>query len=270
MYGTGVGATVAAARRNCSAPRRHHHDARRGSSATSPTSTALRGTPATGFGADLEVEGELSALAYDDGFTNSASETALQGHPALFAAPAVRQRPAGARREGRARSTRIADRRDARRRRAARVGAASPPMSTLIQLTNTPSDNFFAETLLKDIGARFGGGRHDRRRRRGRQGRDRRASSAQSAARRRLGAVALRPYDRRTGRVTAGADGSQLRASSTRSRSPGESGTMQDEMLGTSRRRQLPGKDRHAARRREPRRLLHRTQRRHARVRVPG
>ena len=26
-----------------------------------------------------------------------------------------------------------------------------------MQLTNTPSDNFFAETLLKDIGARFGG-----------------------------------------------------------------------------------------------------------------
>jgi D-alanyl-D-alanine carboxypeptidase/D-alanyl-D-alanine-endopeptidase (penicillin-binding protein 4) len=33
----------------------------------------------------------------------------------------------------------------------------SPPVSTLIQLTNTPSDNYFAETLLKDIGARLGG-----------------------------------------------------------------------------------------------------------------
>jgi D-alanyl-D-alanine carboxypeptidase/D-alanyl-D-alanine-endopeptidase (penicillin-binding protein 4) len=29
-------------------------------------------------------------------------------------------------------------------------------MSTLIRLTNTPSDNFFAEMLLKDLGARFG------------------------------------------------------------------------------------------------------------------
>lgn len=43
------------------------------------------------------------------------------------------------------------------------VGAAtlasvtSPPMSTMIALTNTPSDNFFAETLIKDLGARFGG-----------------------------------------------------------------------------------------------------------------
>ena len=30
-------------------------------------------------------------------------------------------------------------------------------MATLIRLTNTPSDNFFAEMLLKDLGARFGG-----------------------------------------------------------------------------------------------------------------
>ena len=30
-------------------------------------------------------------------------------------------------------------------------------MATLIKLTNTPSDNFFAETLIKDIGAKFGG-----------------------------------------------------------------------------------------------------------------
>ena len=33
----------------------------------------------------------------------------------------------------------------------------SPPLSTLIALTNAPSDNYLAETLLKDIGARLGG-----------------------------------------------------------------------------------------------------------------
>ena len=38
------------------------------------------------------------------------------------------------------------------------VTAASPTMAQLIELTNTPSDNFFAETLIKDLGARFGGG----------------------------------------------------------------------------------------------------------------
>ena len=46
---------------------------------------SLRGTPATGFGRNSEVEGELSALAYDRGFTNNQG-TAFQYHPALYAA----------------------------------------------------------------------------------------------------------------------------------------------------------------------------------------
>jgi D-alanyl-D-alanine carboxypeptidase/D-alanyl-D-alanine-endopeptidase (penicillin-binding protein 4) len=114
-----------------------------------------RGTVATGFRPDLEYEGELSALAYDAGF-QSAYETALQQHPAVFAAralvAALRARhirmlghpriyagitPAGARQL---------------------AAVSSPPLSTLIELTNSPSDNFFAEMLLKDLGARFGGG----------------------------------------------------------------------------------------------------------------
>ena len=33
----------------------------------------------------------------------------------------------------------------------------SPPMRDLIRLTNVPSDNFMAETLVKDLGAAFGG-----------------------------------------------------------------------------------------------------------------
>jgi serine-type D-Ala-D-Ala carboxypeptidase/endopeptidase (penicillin-binding protein 4) len=33
----------------------------------------------------------------------------------------------------------------------------SPRLATLVRMTNTPSDNFFAEMLLKDVGARFGG-----------------------------------------------------------------------------------------------------------------
>jgi serine-type D-Ala-D-Ala carboxypeptidase/endopeptidase (penicillin-binding protein 4) len=37
------------------------------------------------------------------------------------------------------------------------AGLASPPVGTLIRLTNVPSDNFLAETLLKDLGSRFGG-----------------------------------------------------------------------------------------------------------------
>lgn len=114
---------------------------------------SLRGTPATGFGRNSEVEGELSALAYDRGFTNNQG-TAFQYHPALYAAQqfegglkafgvkvsgvpvSAGRTPAGA---------------------TVLASAQSPRLSTLIQLTNTPSDNYLAESLLKDIGARLGG-----------------------------------------------------------------------------------------------------------------
>lgn len=116
---------------------------------------SLRGTPATGYQPNLEVEGELSGLSFDSGFT-SASGTALQPHPVRFAAQglaaALRSRgitvPSGTRisagtSPGSARF--LAD-------------VTSPPMARLIQMTNSPSDNFFAETLLKDLGAKFGAG----------------------------------------------------------------------------------------------------------------
>jgi D-alanyl-D-alanine carboxypeptidase/D-alanyl-D-alanine-endopeptidase (penicillin-binding protein 4) len=115
----------------------------------------LRGTPATGYKADLEVEGELSGLSFDGGFT-SASGSALQAHPTRFAA----QQFAGALR---GQGIKVPS--------ATKVSAgttpttaqliatvSSPAIGKLIELTNSPSDNFFAETLLKDLGARFGGG----------------------------------------------------------------------------------------------------------------
>jgi D-alanyl-D-alanine carboxypeptidase/D-alanyl-D-alanine-endopeptidase (penicillin-binding protein 4) len=113
----------------------------------------LRGTPATGFAPNLEVEGQLGGLTFDRGFTN-VDGIAFQPHPALFAgqqllstlrafglkAPGAKvsagPTPAGAR---------------------LLASVQSPPLSRLIELTNTPSDNYFAETLLKDIGARLGG-----------------------------------------------------------------------------------------------------------------
>ncbi len=116
---------------------------------------SLRGTPATGYAADLEVEGQLSGLAYDDGF-ESAAETSLQPDPARYAA----QQLVGALRadgveirHGTPTATGVTP---ASAKLLAQV--QSPPIATLIQLTNTPSDNFFAETLLKDLGAKFGGG----------------------------------------------------------------------------------------------------------------
>jgi serine-type D-Ala-D-Ala carboxypeptidase/endopeptidase (penicillin-binding protein 4) len=116
---------------------------------------SARGTPATGFAPNLEVEGELSGLAYDRGFANLQG-TALQPRPALFAAQQLASslRAMGVRLP---RTTRITTGRTP-------AGATllatvhSPPLSTLIALTNTPSDNYFAETLLKDVGARLGTG----------------------------------------------------------------------------------------------------------------
>jgi serine-type D-Ala-D-Ala carboxypeptidase/endopeptidase (penicillin-binding protein 4) len=116
---------------------------------------SARGTPATGFAPDLEVEGELSALAYDRGFANFQG-TAFQARPALFA---VQQLAGSLRAMGvkLPRRTRITT---GRTPAGATVLATlhSPPISTLIALTNTPSDNYFAETLLKDLGARLGTG----------------------------------------------------------------------------------------------------------------
>jgi serine-type D-Ala-D-Ala carboxypeptidase/endopeptidase (penicillin-binding protein 4) len=114
---------------------------------------SIRGTPATGFGRSSDVEGELSALEYDRGFTNDQG-TAFQFRPALFAAQqfAGGLRAFGVKLAGVPIST-------GRTQAGATTLASvqSPPLSTLIQLTNTPSDNYLAETLLKDIGARLGG-----------------------------------------------------------------------------------------------------------------
>jgi serine-type D-Ala-D-Ala carboxypeptidase/endopeptidase (penicillin-binding protein 4) len=114
-----------------------------------------RGTPATDYQPSGFIDGELSAIAYDRGWATLNGST-FAPHPALTAAAnlvnALRDAgvkvpkgthisagitPAGAQ---------------------ALADVNSPRMATLIALTNTPSDNFFAEMLLKDIGAQFGAG----------------------------------------------------------------------------------------------------------------
>jgi D-alanyl-D-alanine carboxypeptidase/D-alanyl-D-alanine-endopeptidase (penicillin-binding protein 4) len=110
----------------------------------------LRGEPSSGFAADPFLEGTLSGLSFDRGLSGAQRG----GHaPAAYAAHrlwaalkadgvAIRGRsgaapaPAGA--------TLLA-----------RV--QSPAISQLMGLMLPPSDNFFAETLLKDLGARFAG-----------------------------------------------------------------------------------------------------------------
>jgi D-alanyl-D-alanine carboxypeptidase/D-alanyl-D-alanine-endopeptidase (penicillin-binding protein 4) len=116
---------------------------------------SLRGTPPTGYRADIpDVEGELSALAYDRGFADSYG-TAGQKRPALYAA---QQLAAALRASGVSipAGTPIYSRR-APTTAQPLAGVNSPSMATLIALTNAPSDNYFAEMLLKGIGARFGG-----------------------------------------------------------------------------------------------------------------
>jgi D-alanyl-D-alanine carboxypeptidase/D-alanyl-D-alanine-endopeptidase (penicillin-binding protein 4) len=116
---------------------------------------SLRGTVATDFESSTFVEGQLSGLAYDRGYT-SVSELAFQPRPALFAA----QQFAAALRAARVNVPRRTPVYTAATPRGATqlTELHSPRMSTIVSLTNTPSDNFYGEMLIKDLGARFGGG----------------------------------------------------------------------------------------------------------------
>jgi D-alanyl-D-alanine carboxypeptidase/D-alanyl-D-alanine-endopeptidase (penicillin-binding protein 4) len=110
---------------------------------------SLRGEPSSGYAPDPELEGELSGLSFNRG------ETGLQGGSHAPAAYAALQLRGALRAEGiKVRGGGAA---------VAPPGATmianevSPNLATLLGLTLPPSDNFFAETLIKDIGARFGG-----------------------------------------------------------------------------------------------------------------
>ncbi|HEY2006345.1 MAG TPA: D-alanyl-D-alanine carboxypeptidase, partial [Solirubrobacteraceae bacterium] len=110
-----------------------------------------RGTPPYGYRPALDIEGELSGLSFNRGWANAIG-TAYFKHPAVEAGQQFVQalKTAGVRVPG---TTRI--RAGVTPSSATPLAAvASPRMQTLVDLTNTPSDNFFAETLLKDLGAR--------------------------------------------------------------------------------------------------------------------
>jgi D-alanyl-D-alanine carboxypeptidase/D-alanyl-D-alanine-endopeptidase (penicillin-binding protein 4) len=115
---------------------------------------SLRSTSESGFQPDLDMEGTLSALAYDRGFASLDGST-YQRRPALVAA----QQFAAALRRAGVRVPKSTPVYTGRTPSGAQQLAVihSPPMAQLIQLTNTPSDNFFAEMLLKGLGASFGG-----------------------------------------------------------------------------------------------------------------
>jgi D-alanyl-D-alanine carboxypeptidase/D-alanyl-D-alanine-endopeptidase (penicillin-binding protein 4) len=112
---------------------------------------SLRGGPDSGYGTSVWV-GPLSALSYNRGLFTEGGR-GFQANPPAFAAarlddalearhipvrlkPRVGLTPAGA---------------------AVLASVESPPMERIIRLTNKPSDNFFAETLLKDLAHQAGG-----------------------------------------------------------------------------------------------------------------
>jgi D-alanyl-D-alanine carboxypeptidase/D-alanyl-D-alanine-endopeptidase (penicillin-binding protein 4) len=114
-----------------------------------------RGTPATGNKPSIDTEGELSALAFNRGWANSIG-TVYVKHPAAQAGQQLvaALKAAGISVPRHVKVTAGHTPKDATT--LARV--QSPPMTALVSLTNTPSDNFFAEMLVKDLGARFGSG----------------------------------------------------------------------------------------------------------------
>jgi len=107
---------------------------------------SLRGSFDTGGAYDRDIGGVLGALTLNRGFSKDgkpAAAAALQFAKAL--------RADGIRVEGHSGAGAApADARDL-------ASVASPPMRDLIRLTNVPSDNFLAETLVKDLGAAFAG-----------------------------------------------------------------------------------------------------------------
>ena len=114
---------------------------------------AAQGTAPYDFKASFDLGSPLSALDYNRGWTNT-SVLYFQANPPLYATQqlVLALRAAGVKVP---RNHTFTGTTPAGAQTLATV--SSPPMSTLIALTNTPSDNLFAETLIKDLGARFGG-----------------------------------------------------------------------------------------------------------------
>jgi serine-type D-Ala-D-Ala carboxypeptidase/endopeptidase (penicillin-binding protein 4) len=111
---------------------------------------SLRGEPSSDYLQDPFLEGTLSALAFNRGETGS--QRGLHA-PAAFAAKAlwgllradgVSIRGASGAATTPAGATQLAQ-------------VASPTIAQLLGLMLPPSDNFFAEMLVKGLGARFGG-----------------------------------------------------------------------------------------------------------------
>jgi D-alanyl-D-alanine carboxypeptidase/D-alanyl-D-alanine-endopeptidase (penicillin-binding protein 4) len=106
---------------------------------------SLRGGPDSGYGVSVWV-GPLSALSYNRGLFTEGGQ-GFQANPPAFAAARLDDALAA-----RHVTVRLKPRSGlAPEDSEVLASVDSPPMERLISLTNKPSDNFFAETLLKDL-----------------------------------------------------------------------------------------------------------------------
>lgn len=112
---------------------------------------SLRGGPESGYGVSPWV-GPLSALSYNRGLFTETGH-GYQANPPAFAAARLDEAL-----EARGVTVRLQPRAGLTPSNARVLASVdSPPMSRLIRLTNKPSDNFFAETLLKALADQAGG-----------------------------------------------------------------------------------------------------------------
>jgi serine-type D-Ala-D-Ala carboxypeptidase/endopeptidase (penicillin-binding protein 4) len=106
-----------------------------------------RGTRYSGFRTNLDIGGPLSGLEYNRGLA-SESGRSFQSNPPAFAAgklgSALKARGVKVTGKPKAGVTPA----DAR----TLASVDSPPMGRIVRIMNKPSDNYFAETLIKDVG----------------------------------------------------------------------------------------------------------------------
>ena len=112
---------------------------------------SLRGGPESGFGVSPWV-GPLSGLSFNRGFADERGRS-WQLDPPRFAAGRL-----DAALEARGIPVRLKPRTGPTPADAATLASVdSPPMDRLVRITNKPSDNFFAEMLLKDLALQANG-----------------------------------------------------------------------------------------------------------------
>jgi D-alanyl-D-alanine carboxypeptidase/D-alanyl-D-alanine-endopeptidase (penicillin-binding protein 4) len=112
----------------------------------------LRGVADSGYATSSYI-GPLSGLAFNSGFSGSTSSSGFSADPAKLAASKLARSLSAA---GVAVPPQVALAKTPSD--AAQVAVVrSPTLSQIVNTTDVYSDNFFAETLLKLLGARFGG-----------------------------------------------------------------------------------------------------------------